>query len=285
MILSFHPLISADINILCAGRDPDNKDLEAIKQADAVILPLGCKKNLYDLVRQNCRYVFPNYDMRFDFPGKLGQTELFRKMGVNYPDTKPFFDLRKFKRQYNPSKKACPMNFPFVFKFDWGGEGENVFLIRTISDFSSIMEMAQRFENTGQKGFLIQEWIPAALKSLRTVVVGERLISYWRIQECRNEFKASLSSGAVVNYQSDPELVEKAESDLRPFLKKTNINLAGFDVLFSPLSPKPYFIEINYFFGRKGLGGSEKFYMMLIKEINQWLKSLGFSRCLEIDTH
>jgi ribosomal protein S6--L-glutamate ligase len=39
MILSFHPLISADKNILCAGRNPNNHDLEAIKHADAVILP------------------------------------------------------------------------------------------------------------------------------------------------------------------------------------------------------------------------------------------------------
>jgi len=285
MILSFHPLISADINILCAGRDPDNKDLEAIKQADAVILPLGCKKNLYDLVRENCRYVFPNYDMRFDFPGKLGQIELFRKMEANHPDTKSFCDLKNFEWQYNLSKKKWPLNLPFVSKFDWGGEGETVFLNRTISDFLSFIEMARRFENTGQQGFLIQEWIPTAFKSLRTVVVGEQLISYWRIQKYRNQFKASLSSGAVIDYQSDPALIEKAESDLRLFLKKTNINLAGFDFLFSPLSSKPYFIEINYFFGRKGLGGSEKFYMMLIKEINHWLKSLGFSRCLEIDTH
>ncbi|HSM47587.1 MAG TPA: hypothetical protein VK872_07215 [Draconibacterium sp.] len=108
MILSFHPLISADKNILCAGRDPQNQDLEAIKQAAAIILPLGCKKTLYDLVRENCRYVFPNYDMRFDFPGKLGQIELFRKMEANHPDTKSFCDLKSFECQYNLSKKNGP---------------------------------------------------------------------------------------------------------------------------------------------------------------------------------
>jgi ribosomal protein S6--L-glutamate ligase len=284
MILSFHPLIFADKNILCAGRNPNEHDLETIQQADAVILPIGCKKILYDLVRENCRYVFPNYDMRFDFPGKLGQIELFRKMGINHPNTKTFVNLKDFELQLSHSKKNWLMNFPFVFKFDWGGEGENVFLIRTNSDFSSLIKMAQSFENTGQKGFLIQEWIPTALKSLRTVVIGEQLFSYWRIQECRNQFKASLSSGAFIDYQSDQELIEKAESDLRLFLYKTKINLAGLDFLFSPLSPKPYFIEINYFFGRKGLGGSEKFYMLLIKEINRWLKSIGFSHSLELDT-
>lgn len=285
MILSFHPLISAEKNILCAGRNPGEHDLEAIKQADAVILPIGCKKNLYDLVRKNCQYVFPNYDMRFEFPGKIGQIELFRKMRVNHPNTESFVDLKSFELQLSHSGKKWPMDLPFVFKFDWGGEGENVFLIRTISDFSSLMEMAQRFENTGQKGFLIQEWIPADLKSLRTVVVGDRLFSYWRIQQQRNQFKTGLSSGAVIDHQSDPELIKKAEYDLRLFMKKTKINLAGFDFLFSPLSPTPYFIEINYFFGRRGLGGSEKFYKILIEEINQWLKSSGFSHCLELDPH
>jgi ribosomal protein S6--L-glutamate ligase len=77
----------------------------------------------------------------------------------------------------------------------------------------------------------------------------------------------------------------KKLNDLRFFLERTKINLAGFDFLFSPLSPKAYFIEINYFFGRRGLGGSEKFYQILIKEINQWLKSVGFSHGLELDTH
>jgi ribosomal protein S6--L-glutamate ligase len=283
MILSFHPLIAADKNILCAGRNPNKQDLEAIQHADAVILPIGCKKNLYDLVRGNCRNVFPNYDMRFDFPGKLGQIELFRKMGVNYPVTQSFCNLKDFELKYGHSEIIKPMNFPCVFKFDWGGEGENVFLIHTISDFLSLLDKARRFENTGQKGFLIQEWIPAASRSLRTVVMGKRLFSYWRIQLCKNEFKTSLCSGSVIEYKSDPELIEKAESDLRLFLLKTGINLAGFDFLFSSVSSKAYFIEINYFFGRKGLGGSENFYMMLIKEINQWLRSLGFTKKLELD--
>jgi ribosomal protein S6--L-glutamate ligase len=176
MILSFHPLIAADKNILCAGRAPNKQDLEAIKHADAVILPMGCKKNLYDLVRKNCRYVFPNYDMRFDFPGKLGQIKLFRKIGINFPVTKSFYDFKDFEMKCNQSEKQWLMNFPFVFKFDWGGEGENVFLVRTISDFSSLIDKAQLFENTGQKGFLIQEWIPTDSKSLRTVVIGETVI-------------------------------------------------------------------------------------------------------------
>ena len=72
MILSFHPCYEADSNILCAGRDPDEKDLAAIRAADAVILPQGCREALYLLARQNCSYVFPDYDARFQYPGKTG---------------------------------------------------------------------------------------------------------------------------------------------------------------------------------------------------------------------
>jgi ribosomal protein S6--L-glutamate ligase len=33
-------------------------------------------------------------------------------------------------------------------------------------------------------------------------------------------------------------------------------------------------LEINYYFGRKGLGGSEAYYKILRKEIQAWLSSL-----------
>jgi len=79
MILSFHPCFEADKNILCAGRDPDLDDLAAIKLADAVILPQGCKKSLYEMAEQNCEHVFPDYKARFSFPGKTGQIKLFQE--------------------------------------------------------------------------------------------------------------------------------------------------------------------------------------------------------------
>ena len=46
MIVSFHPLFEADKNIICAGREPGADDLAAIKAAEAVILPQGCRQSL-----------------------------------------------------------------------------------------------------------------------------------------------------------------------------------------------------------------------------------------------
>ena len=90
MILSFHPIIEAHENIICAGRLPDDSDLSAIKRADAVILPQGCSEVLYRMARLNCPHVFPNLDVRFDFPGKRGQIQLFRKLGIEHPRTEIF---------------------------------------------------------------------------------------------------------------------------------------------------------------------------------------------------
>ena len=87
MILSYHPCYEADRNRLCAGREPDEKDLSAIRDADAVVLPQGCREALYHMARQNSPHVFPDYDARFQYPGKTGQAKLFQALDVPHPRT------------------------------------------------------------------------------------------------------------------------------------------------------------------------------------------------------
>ena len=277
MILSFHPCFTADKNIICAGRKPGRAELEELSLADAVILPQGCSELLYSMARENCRNVFPNYDARFKYPGKTGQILLFQETGVPHPETETYQTVPAL---YNFHKdvlnRQLPFSYPFVFKFDWGGEGEAVYLIRTRSDLKDILKKANEFEKTGQKGFLLQEYIQSDNRSLRVALIGKKLISYWRVQKDPDNFRAGLSQGAVADFESDPKLIKTAERDVKEFCKKTGINLAGFDFLFSSenYGDEPLFLEINYFFGRKGLGGSEKFYAILNREIRKWLKSL-----------
>jgi ribosomal protein S6--L-glutamate ligase len=83
-----------------------------------------------------------------------------------------------------------------------------------------------------------------------------------------------LAKEAIIYAEADPVLQEVAVSETNAFCKKTNINLAGFDFLFSD-DKEPFFLEINYFFGRRGLGGSEKYYQMLIEVITNWLIRQG----------
>lgn len=280
MILSFHPLILKDENRLCAGREPDADDLRAIKSADAVILPQGCYKRLYDMARENCRHVFPNYDARFDYPGKTGQARLFRLIGVTHPQT----DIFPRTSDFNYTAKTIPQPYPFVFKFDWGGEGEGVFLIESEKTLKEVLERAARFEVTGQSGFVLQAYIPTGGRSLRVVVIGRRILSYWRIAPDSRTFASGLSSGGKIDPHADPDLQHAAKAAVAGFCRKTGINLAGFDILFrsdktGEMDTLPIFLEINYFFGRRGLGGSDAYYKLLQEAVEAWLDSIpGLSR-------
>jgi ribosomal protein S6--L-glutamate ligase len=282
MILSYHPCFVADKNLLCAGREPDANDLEAIKSADAVILPQGCYQSLYEMARNNCSHVFPNFDARFKYTGKIGQAKLFQEQNVAHPKTETYLNLDAFSKHYNGFPHNVAFDFPFVFKFDWGGEGDRVYLIKSASEFINVLRTAEKFEKTGQAGFIIQEYIPSKNRSLRVVVIGRTYISYWRFQKDTKCFCSNIAKGAEIDSDSDPDLQAAAVSSVIDFCFLTGINMAGFDVLFvfDKKIKNPLFLEINYYFGRKGLGGSEKFYEILNTEITKWLARIFIEGCI-----
>ena len=265
MILSFHPMIEADKNILCAGREPGETDKEAIKNARAVILPQGCRISLYQMAVKHCPHVFPNYDAMLQYPGKTGQIRLFQKWNVPHPDSLVFDSLEQWYQAKN-----FQAVFPCVFKFSWGGEGHTVYYIASQKDLDTQIARAEKFERTGQYGFIIQKFIPCQGRSLRMVIVNQSIASYWRVQS--DSFYSNIAKGATIAYDIEPGLVESAKSLMIDFCNKTHINLAGFDFIFHEKHRSPLFLEINYFFGRKGLGGGEAFYTMLVSGIKDWLK-------------
>jgi ribosomal protein S6--L-glutamate ligase len=276
MIVSFHPLFEADKNILCAGREPDADDLAVIMAAEAVILPQGCRQSLYEMARDNCQHVFPDYEARFKYPGKIGQMRLFQTNGTAHPHAETYASLKDFRRQYGDDPKELSFELPCVFKFDWGGEGETVFLINSREDLKIVLQKAADFEGSGQKGFLLQEYVPTEGKTLRVVIIGRTLVSYWRIQEDSDAFLSGVSRGARIDADLEPEHQNVARVFVKNLCNKTGINLAGFDVIFAPVKEhiKPLILEINYFFGRRGLGGSDAFYEILKGEIRDWLKQV-----------
>jgi ribosomal protein S6--L-glutamate ligase len=280
LILSFHPLYEADRNLLCAGRDPGQEERVALKAARAVILPQGCRESLYVMARENCPHVFPNYDKRFEFPGKLGQAQLFQYLDAAHPATRSFASVAAFQKAITLAEPMPDFPFPFVFKFDWGGEGDNVFLVKTLLDLNNLIDRAISYEKTGQRGFLVQEYIPARGRSLRVVVIHRKYVSYWRRQESQTDFYTNIKKGAFVDADKDPLLQEKAVTMATTFCSQSGINLAGFDFLFSETALQegriePLFLEINYFFGRKGLGGSAAYYKILQQEIDNWVNRLS----------
>jgi ribosomal protein S6--L-glutamate ligase len=279
MILSYHPCFEADKNRLCAGRKPGTDDLAAMLAAEAIILPQGCRESLYTMARRNCKHVFPNFDAKFKYKGKIGQIQLFQKTNTAHPKTETHLNMDAFSIHYGGSPKKPIFDFPFVFKFNWGGDGDHVYLVQSVENFSKLLQIARKYENSGQKGFIIQEYIPANKRSLRVVVIGQTIVSYWRVQRDTDHFLSNVSKGAMIDYDTEPDLQKTAIKSVKNFCSQTRINLAGFDILFSSQAKVkiPLFLEINYFFGRKGLGGSEKFYDILTKEIMKWIESLGLS--------
>ena len=229
MILSYHPNIVAHRNILCAGRLPNEQDKEAISKADAVILPQGPSEVLYRMCRKHCPNVFPNYDARFDFPGKLGQARLFEKYETPFPKTYTFERVAHFDESFGNSN---PMDYPFIFKSDWGGEGEGVFLVKSNQALMERLKRAERFEKSGQKGFLLQTFVPHGKRTLRVVIVGHQCFSYWRLQSTESEFRSNLKSGALIDHDSNGLCQEVGKKAVVNFCAKTRINLAGFDLLF-----------------------------------------------------
>ncbi|MFO7860167.1 MAG: hypothetical protein R6U41_02980 [Desulfosalsimonas sp.] len=276
MILSFHPCYVGDENRLCAGRDPDDDDIARMRAAKAVILPQGCRETLFNAAASSCPRVFPDYTARFAWPEKTGQSRMFAHYNTPRPVTAAFDCLADFNRQYNSNPAEAGFAFPFVFKYNGSGEGANVWLADTPDTFARLLARAADWEKTRQYGFVLQQYIETRGRSLRVAVVGNTLVSYWRIQPDNTGFQASAARGGRIDHTADPGRRAAGEELVLHLCRQTGINLAGFDLIFSENpavrpSNTPLFLEINYFFGRTGLGGSEAFYRLLCAEIDKWI--------------
>ncbi len=270
-VVSFNPVVEGDINRICAGRDVDEEDIYWIKRAKAVILPNGCSEKLYFTARKYCPNVFPNYLHRFLFPGKVGQIRMFRHYNIRHPKSMLFSSVRSVHERFWRSLK-----YPVVIKTSQGGEGEGVFLVFSFEELESVILEISSMERSGFEGFLIQEYIPNDGRDLRVVVIGKDLYPYWKVAQ-NNSFLHNLSKGASVDSTSDVERIEAGLTFVLELIKATGINLAGIDLLFHKEDKKgkyPYILEINYFFGRKGIGGNRRYYELLNKAVREWLKSI-----------
>ena len=277
MILSYHPCFTADENRSCAGRSPNAADLAAIQKAAAVILPQGCTAALYAMARQNCHLVFPNYAVRFTHAGKTGQISLFQETRTPHPPSACFADTKRYALKAQKGHLSPALTFPMVFKFDWGGEGETVRLIQNRADLKHQLQQARQYESSGQQGFLLQTFIPAGGRVLRVVRIGTQCQSYWRVAPGPDQFHVNVAKGATIDHDTAPDLQARAKALVNRFCARTGVNLAGFDVIFSENDPEPnpLMLEINYFFGREGLGGSAAYLGVLTAQMRHWLKREG----------
>lgn len=275
MLVSFHPLLKGERHLTCAGRMPDGQDLKVIQEASAVLLPQGCYESLYRMARDHCAQIFPNYEARFRYQGKTGQIRMFREAGVPIPETVLYENVAAFGRHHKASSAQVPGGFPCVFKYDWGDEGRTVFRLQNPRDLAHRLKQAAEFEATGQGGFLLQAQLPDPARALRVVKIHHHLAAYWRVQSETSAFPANLSQGARIDPLVAQPIRQEALGLVERLCRKTGIDLAGFDLMQAmPTDPTRHdlrFLEVNYFFGRTGLGGSQNFYKLLYDQVNQWL--------------
>lgn len=278
MIVSFHPCFDADIQIVLGSRSPDAGDMDLISRAEAVILPQACPEELMGFCSRSGTRVFPDYRLRFEYPGKIGQSRLFEQFGFPCPETRCWSTVAQFKKSY-PGPDQFPHRLPFFVKDDRTHEAEGVFFIKNSSHLRGALEYLQRRERSGFPGFLTQACIPSDGNILRGVIIGRDIHTFWKRPIETGQVITTVSRGARIDHDWHPELQERGRVQVQALAAKTGINLAAVDLVFSlsDQSPQPFFLEINYYFGRRGLGGSERYYQLLFGAIKDWLKKKGLN--------
>ena len=273
MILSFHPCFDADVQMILGGHALDSNHLTLIRKAEAIILPQALQAGFYKACLVSGALLFPNYEMRFRYPGKIGQSLMFRDFGFPHPKTFCWKTTEDFKKKC-PSTETVPHEKPFVIKDDRTHEAEGVYLVNDEHSLSEALLNLELKKQSGPSGFITQDYIPSNGNILRAVIIGKRIITYWKRPSRPDQVITTISHGAVIDHRWLPELQAKGEEQARSLSTKTKINLAAIDFVFdlSDKKPEPLFLEINYYFGRRGLGGTEKYYRLFYEAVQDWMK-------------
>ena len=86
-------------------------------------------------------------------------------------------------RHLPDSMVVFPQSRHLIFRLylNLTGEGRDTrfILYNPPPEFEDILQLAKDFEDSGHTGFIIQEYIPSDNRSLRVVVIGQTVISYW----------------------------------------------------------------------------------------------------------
>lgn len=276
MILSFHPCFDTEIQIILGDRRLDSTIRESIQKATAIILPQASTQDLNEICATSGASLFPSYEARIKYPGKIGQSLMFKDFQLPHPRTLRWHSVEDFEEACPPSD-TLPHDPPFLIKENMSHEGGGVFLIENRTALNEALDNLALRERSGLKGFVTQAYVPCGGNVLRAVVIGKRVITYWKRPSKPGQEITTISRGAIIDHDWQPDLQEKGKVQALLLSDKTGINLAAIDFVF-PLTEKdsePLILEINYYFGRRGLGGTENYYRLLYEAIQDWLSEIG----------
>lgn len=265
--LSMNPLVQLENNLpnLAAVEDP--AVIRAIRYARGVVMPRGISEKRYRKICAIAKNWFPDLDARFRYRGKTKQTLLFHCMKVRYPRTILY---SKPHTLLDSERKTLPLDYPFVLKGDMGGGGSRVFPVTCRGELIRGLDRLPEEEPV-----LIQEWIEHGGMDLRIVVLGAKMVSYFRVGG--GNFYNNACRGGRIQAQTFPELQRKGMIAAASFCRRSGINYAGFDLMFPDNGP-PVFVEINFNFGRKGLGGTPGFRQLFQEAVHMWQRGIAYPR-------
>lgn len=263
MVISFLPTFKGDLNYF--QYEPlDRNFFENLKRAKAVIFSPTVPKELYFFVKHEGIAVFPEYTLRFLYPGKIGQMLLIKSLGLPHPET--VILPRICGLEENPYKRRLNLKFPVVIKGNLGDEGTEVFLIKNEQEFKEKLKILKTWELTGRFGFIIQEYLPEAYDA-RSVVIGEKIFIFFR----EGGFRKNLVQEGKTIPPPKEKLREGVYKLTKKIVEKTRFNLVAIDFLFK--KEEPLVSEFNFTFGRRAIG--EKNYERYLKKaIKNFLKKL-----------
>ena len=190
------------------------------------------------------------------------------------PGLWPSGDRESFQNAF-PDPDLAPTllsGYPLVLKGNEGGEGSLVFRIESARDLEDRLDRL-RGSSVRDQGFVLQEFIDHGGRDLRVVILYDQLFAYWRVQPDPSRFRTNQRQGGEIDPGGDLRQKKKALKAVKRFGRRAGINVAGFDILFNRTRnpDTPLFLEINYYFGRRGLGGSLRFYELFEQAADRWL--------------
>jgi ribosomal protein S6--L-glutamate ligase len=135
------------------------------------------------------------------------------------------------------------------------------------------LKVLREWEKTGQSGFVSQALIASGGNVLRAVLLEDRIITYWKRHVLQGSLITTISRNAFVDKDWRKDLQEKGRVQTKIFSQRTGINVAAIDYVFhmKDPEPQPLILEVNYYFGRRGLGGSLNYYVSYSKP-SEWLR-------------
>jgi ribosomal protein S6--L-glutamate ligase len=266
--VSLQPTVPMEENLPPYSDPADPAVAVILQQAAGVLLPQYVTQWRYFEITRHARAWFPRLSARFAHYGKTRQILLFREIGVRHPESRTYSNPGQLYKDF--LQNGAPWGYPLVLKGDTGGGGSFVFPIHQAADLPKYVDRLPP-----DRPALIQCWVEHGGKDLRVVVYGNHTVTYFRVGG--GQFYNNLCRGGRLDHAGWPHLQQKGATVVLSFCDRAGIDVAGFDLMF-PDEEEPVFVEINYHFGRKGLGGTKGHRAHLLQAIRAWRQN-----CLEAE--